>query len=43
VDGLKWQDYEADLDRDIEGLHDRVQKGAYRAQPSRRQDGALTP
>src|SRR6202521_1893443 len=36
VDGLTWQDYEADLDRNIEDLHDRVQRGAYRAQPSRR-------
>jgi group II intron reverse transcriptase/maturase len=36
VDGLTWQDYEADLDRNIEELHDRVHKGAYRAQPSRR-------
>jgi hypothetical protein len=33
VDGLTWQDYEADLDRRIEDLHDRVQRGAYRAQP----------
>ena len=37
VDGLTWQDYEADLDRKIEDLHDRVQRGAYRALPSRRQ------
>ncbi|HET7446960.1 MAG TPA: group II intron reverse transcriptase/maturase [Methyloceanibacter sp.] len=36
VDGLTWQDYEADLDCRIEELHDRVQRGAYRAQPSRR-------
>src|SRR5256885_1372706 len=36
VDGLKWQDYEADLDRRIEDLHSRVHRGAYRAQPSRR-------
>jgi RNA-directed DNA polymerase len=36
VDGLTWQDYEADLDRRIEDLHTRVQRGAYRAQPSRR-------
>src|SRR5213595_790288 len=36
VDGQTWQDYEADLDRNIEDLHDRVHKGAYRAQPSRR-------
>ena len=37
VDGLTWQDYEADLDRKIEDLHARVHRGAYRALPSRRQ------
>src|SRR6201989_2228731 len=37
VDGLTWQDYETDLDRRIEDLHARVQRGAYRALPSRRQ------
>ena len=36
VDGLVWQDYEADLDRRIEDLHARVQRGAYRALPSQR-------
>jgi len=36
VDGLTWQDYEADLERNLEGLHDRVHRGAYRAMPSRR-------
>src|SRR5438270_7027410 len=36
VDGLTWQDYEADLDRQIEDLHARVHRGAYRALPSRR-------
>jgi RNA-directed DNA polymerase len=36
VDGLTWQAYAADLDRRIEDLHERVQRGAYRAQPSRR-------
>ena len=36
VDGLTWQDYESDLDRKIDDLHDRVQREAYRAQPSRR-------
>jgi RNA-directed DNA polymerase len=36
VDGLKWQDYEADLDRRIEDLHARVHGGGYRALPSRR-------
>jgi RNA-directed DNA polymerase len=37
VDGLKWQDYEVDLERNLEDLHRRVQRGAYRALPSRRQ------
>ena len=36
VDGLTWKDYEADLERNIEDLHARVHRGAYRAQPSRR-------
>ncbi len=36
VDGLAWQDYEADLERNLEDLHERVQRGAYRALPSRR-------
>ena len=27
ADGLTWQDYEADLDRRIEDLHDRVHRG----------------
>lgn len=36
ADGLTWQDYEADLDRKIEDLHERVHRGTYRAQPSRR-------
>jgi group II intron reverse transcriptase/maturase len=36
VDGLTWEAYAADLDHRIEDLHARVQRGAYRAQPSRR-------
>jgi RNA-directed DNA polymerase len=36
VDRLTWKDYEANLGRNIEDLHDRVQRGAYRALPSRR-------
>jgi RNA-directed DNA polymerase len=36
VDGTTWQDYEADLERRLVDLHDRVHRGAYRAQPSRR-------
>ena len=37
VDGLAWRDYEADLESHLEDLHKRVQRGAYRALPSRRQ------
>src|SRR3954453_8030123 len=37
VDGLTWRDYEADLERNLMDLHDRVHRGAYRALPSRRQ------
>src|SRR5213079_3717852 len=36
IDGLTWRTYEADLDRWIEAWHERVHRGAYRAQPSRR-------
>ena len=37
VDGLTWQTYESDLDRNLTDLHSRVHRGAYRALPSRRQ------
>jgi RNA-directed DNA polymerase len=36
VDDLTWQDYRANLERNLEDLHERVQRGAYRALPSRR-------
>src|SRR5204863_8875980 len=36
VDRLAWKDYEADHERNLGDLHDRVQRGAYRALPSRR-------
>ena len=36
VDRLRWTDYEADLERKLEDLHEQVQRGAYRALPSRR-------
>jgi RNA-directed DNA polymerase len=36
VDRLTWKDYEADLKRRLEDLHDRVHRGAYRPLPSRR-------
>ena len=36
ADGLTWRDYEADLEPRLVDLHARVQRGAYRARPSRR-------
>src|SRR5262245_19718389 len=36
VDGLTWRDYEADLERNLEDLHARVHRGAYRPHPARR-------
>src|ERR1700736_6451765 len=36
VDGVTWQDYEADLELRLRDLHERVHRGAYRPQPSRR-------
>ena len=36
VDELTWKAYEADLEGKLEELCGRVQRGAYRAQPSRR-------
>ena len=36
VDGLRWRDYEADLERNLEDLHARVHRGAYRPHPARR-------
>jgi RNA-directed DNA polymerase len=36
ADGLTWPTYEADLDRNLTDLHERVHRGAYRALPSRR-------
>ena len=35
-DGLTWKDYEQNLERNLEDLHARVHRGAYRALPSRR-------
>jgi RNA-directed DNA polymerase len=48
VDGLTWRTYEADLDRNLTDLHERVHRGAYRALPSRRvyipkPDGRMRP
>ncbi|UES42189.1 group II intron reverse transcriptase/maturase (plasmid) [Roseibium aggregatum] len=36
VDGMTWRTYEADADRLICDLHQKVQSGKYRAKPSRR-------
>jgi group II intron reverse transcriptase/maturase len=36
VDGLTWQAYEADHERNLKDLHSRLHRGAYRALPSRR-------
>jgi RNA-directed DNA polymerase len=36
VDGMTWEHYEANLESNLEGLHNRVHCGAYRAKPSRR-------
>jgi len=33
---VTWQDYEANLESNLQDLHSRVHRGAYRAQPSRR-------
>lgn len=48
VDGVTWQAYAMALDARLPELHDRVQRGAYRAQPSKRAyipkaDGRLRP
>ncbi len=36
VDGVTWSDYEANLEANIEDLHSRIHRGAYRAKPARR-------
>jgi RNA-directed DNA polymerase len=36
VDGMTWEDYERGLEPRLADLHKRVQRGAYRPQPSRR-------
>jgi RNA-directed DNA polymerase len=48
VDEVTWQDYGRDLEANLRDLHARVQRGAYRAKPSRRvfiakADGRLRP
>ena len=36
IDGETWHNYAVDLERRIEDLHRRIQRGAYRAKPSKR-------
>ena len=36
VDGVTWQEYEAELEPRLAALHDRIHRGAYRPQPARR-------
>src|SRR6266403_836027 len=36
VDGVTWDDYEAELEPRLADLHGRIHRGAYRPQPSRR-------
>jgi RNA-directed DNA polymerase len=48
VDGVTWQEYGRDLEGNLQVLHARLHRGAYRARPSRRvfipkPDGRLRP
>ena len=48
VDGVTWEDYGTELEDNLRDLHARVQRGGYRARPSRRvyipkPDGRLRP
>jgi len=48
VDGVTWKEYGDDLEGRLADLHDRLQSGRYRAQPSKRRwipkpDGRLRP
>jgi len=48
VDGVTWETYGQDLERNLWDLHARVHRGSYRAKPSRRayvpkRDGRLRP
>ena len=36
VDGVTWRDYGLELEANLQDLHARVHRGAYRARPSRR-------
>lgn len=48
IDGVTWQQYATRLDENLQSLHARLHRGAYRAKPSRRvnipkADGRLRP
>jgi RNA-directed DNA polymerase len=48
VDGVTWEAYGQDLEVKLQGLHERLHRGAYRAKPTRRAyipkaDGRLRP
>ncbi len=48
MDGVTWQQYEENLEDNLQALHERLHRGAYRAKPSRRvyipkSDGRLRP
>jgi hypothetical protein len=48
VDGVTWRHYEEGVEERLKDLHDRIHRGAYRAQPSRRtyiakEDGRQRP
>lgn len=36
IDGVTWEQYEADLEGNLQALHARLHRGAYRVQPCRR-------
>ena len=36
VDGVSWKEYGQDLEDNLQDLHARLHRGAYRAKPSRR-------
>jgi group II intron reverse transcriptase/maturase len=36
VDGVTWEQYQANLEENLRGLHGRLRRGAYRVKPSRR-------
>lgn len=48
IDGLTWQQYEVQMEERLRDLHERVHRGTYRAQPSKRAyipkaDGKMRP